>query len=96
MPKIAIYSPEGLADEAAVQTPITPAGSLSGRKIVVLDNGKAGADILLGRMAEQLAARTRSEYLGVRKKGSAATPCEPELLESLVGEADFVLTGTAD
>ncbi len=96
MSKISIYSPEGLADEAAGPTAINPATPLAGRRIVVLDNGKSGADILLGRMAEQLATRTRGEYRGIRRKGSAATPCEPELLETLVGEADLVLTGTAD
>ena len=96
MPKISIYSPEGLADEAAGQTPINLATPLAGRRIAVLDNGKSGADVLLGRMAEQLASRARGEYLGIRKKGSAATPCEPALLDRLVGEADLVLTGTAD
>lgn len=96
MSKISIYSPEGLADHSADFTPINPLVPLVGRRIVVLDNGKAGADTLLGRMAERLAARTHGQLQGIRRKGSAATPCEPELLTSLAGEADLVLTGTAD
>ncbi len=96
MPKISIYSPEGLADHAADDTPINRVTPLAGRRIAVLDNGKAGADTLLGRMAERLATRTRSEFKGIRRKGSAATPCEPDLLASLAAEADLVLTGTAD
>lgn len=96
MSKISIYSPEGIADETAGLTSITSLGPLAGKRIAVLDNGKSGADTLLGRMAHQLAARTRAEYVGIRSKGSAATPCEPDLLETLVGEADLVLTGTAD
>ncbi len=96
MAKVSIYSPVGLADETAGATSINPTQPLAGRRIAVLDNGKSGADILLGRMAEQLATRARCEYVGIRRKGSAATPCEPDLLETLAGEADLVLTGTAD
>ena len=96
MPMISIYSPEGLADRAADATPINRITPLAGRRIAVLDNGKAGADTLLVRMAERLAARTRGEYKGLRRKGSAATPCEPDLLASLAAEADLILTGTAD
>ncbi|MBJ20721.1 MAG: hypothetical protein GY910_07955 [bacterium] len=96
MPKISIYSPTGLADESVGQTPIHSSTPLTGRRIAVLDNGKSGADTLLARMGEQLAARIRGEYVGIRRKGSAATPCEPGLLDALVGEADLVLTGTAD
>ena len=96
MSKISIYSPEGLADDAAGDTPINRVTPLAGRRIAVLDNGKAGADTLLGRMAERLAERTRGEFKGIRRKGSAATPCEPDLLASLAAEADLILTGTAD
>ena len=96
MAQISIYSPEGIADETAGATPITPADPLNGRRVAVLDNGKSGANVLLGRMAERLAARIQGEFVGVHQKGSAATPCEPDLLETLVGGADLVLTGTAD
>ena len=96
MPRVSIYSPEGLADATAGHTTIHPLSPLTGRRIAVLDNGKSGAETLLRRMGERLAARTRGEFVGVRRKGSAATPCEPDLLEALVAEADLVLTGTAD
>jgi hypothetical protein len=96
VPKLEIYSPEGLADEAAGITPISPGKPLAGLRVAVLDNGKSGADILLGRMAERLAKRSRAEFVGIHRKGSAATPCEPELLDRLTREADLILTGTAD
>jgi hypothetical protein len=96
VPTLKIYSPEGLADLTAGTTPITPAKPLAGLRIAVLDNGKSGADILLGQMAERLASRGRAQFVGIHRKGSAATPCEPELLERLSREADLILTGTAD
>ena len=91
-----IYSPEGRADESAGSTPLSPAKPLAGLRIAVLDNGKSGANILLGHMAEGLAARGRAQFVGIHRKGSAATPCEPDLLDRLTREADLVLTGTAD
>ena len=96
MSTIKIYSPEGLSDDGAGVTAITQAKPLSGLRIAVLDNGKSGANTLLERMAKSLAARSRAEYVGIHRKGSAATPCEPDLLDRLTREADLVLTGTAD
>lgn len=95
-PSTLIYSPEGLANDATDSITTTPLRPLEGRRIAVLDNGKAGADILLSRMAEQLAARTGGQFVGLRRKGSAATPCEDDLLAELIRDADLVLTGTAD
>ena len=91
-----LYSPEGLSEAGDGATPITSLAGLSGCRLLVLDNGKSGADRLLGRMAERLAARTNASFVGIERKGSAATPCEPELVEQIVAQADLVLTGTAD
>lgn len=96
MPKLKIYSPEGLADPSQAPTPITPLSSLRGRKVLALDNGKAGADILLTRLGEKLASRIHGEWAGIRAKGSAATPCEENLLGDFVREEGIVLTGSAD
>jgi hypothetical protein len=91
-----IYSPEGLSEEGEGPTAIAPATGSSGRRLLVLDNGKSGAATLLGRMAQGLAARTGARFVGSLRKGSAATPCEPELLDQIAKEGDWVLTGTAD
>ena len=61
-----------------------------------LDNGKTGAARLLQSMGEALAERTGAIFVGVHQKQTAATPCEPNLLERLASEAEVVLTGTAD
>jgi hypothetical protein len=47
-------------------------------------------------VAERLAERTGAVFTGVRRKGSAATPCEEDLLRELSRDAELVLTGTAD
>ena len=91
-----IYSPEGYTDALLECTPRTSIQELVGLRIAVLDNGKAGADRLLGRMGLELAKKTGGIYVGYFRKQTAATPCETELIDRLAKEVEVVLTGTAD
>lgn len=88
-------SPEGNVGVRGVNLAEAPE-PLSGRRIAVLDNGKPGAAGLLSRIAERLAERAGAEFIGVRRKRTAATPCEDALIDELAESADLVLTGTAD
>jgi hypothetical protein len=90
-----IYAPDGERGHAGTDLAATPP-TLSGCRVVALDNGKPGAATLLAQLGDQLATRTGAKFLGVERKGSAATPCEDELFDSIVATADVVLTGTAD
>lgn len=96
MARTFIYSPEGSTDPDAAPVLLTPVGALAGKRIAALDNGKTGADRLLAAMGRRLAQRTGATFVGIHQKGTAATPCEPALLERLEREAEVVLTGTAD
>ena len=91
-----IYSPEGHTDALLERTPRTSIKKLAGLRIGDLDNGKAGADHLLGRMGVELAKKTSGIYVGCFRKQTAATPCETELIDRLAKEVEVVLTGTAD
>ena len=92
---VRIYEPAGsVGTEAAVLA--APVEVLAGRRQAVLDNGKPGADVLMTRIARRLAGRTGTRFTGLHRKGSAATPCEPELLDELCAGADLVLTGAAE
>ena len=90
-----ILSPDGEVGPAVLVRARSPE-VLAGRRLFVLDNGKPGAELLLARAASLLAARTGIEFAGVRRKRTAATPCEPDLLRALGAEAELALTGTAD
>lgn len=95
MTSIRIHSPEGgVGGQAGALAPSPDV--LTGLRIAVLDNGKPGAAQLMQQLALRLGERTGAECVGVRRKASAATPCQDELLEELVGSAHVVLTGTAD
>ena len=89
-----IYRPDGAVGQSA--TPLARWPQLHGARVVVLDNGKPGADVLLDRLANGLAARAGALHAGMLRKGSAATPCEEDVLESIKARADVALTGTAD
>ena len=92
---LVIHSPEGRVGAAPATLADAPE-VLAGRRVLVLDNGKPGAALLMSALAEQLATRCGARVAGARRKGSAATPCEEALLEEVVGSADLVITGTAD
>jgi hypothetical protein len=96
-----IYRPDGDIGQApAALAPSPP--SLSGLRVAVLDNGKPNAAFVMTRLAESLAERAGATVTVVLKKGprgesaNAAIPCDPEIFERVVAEADVVITGTAD
>lgn len=90
-----IYSPAG-----SVGRPVyglaAPPKSLRQSRIVGLDNGKPGAALLIETAGQRIAQISGANWLGVRAKGSAATPVEEQLLSELINDTDFVITGTAD
>ena len=90
-----ILSPEGSVGNRGVALAASPE-VLAGHRVAVLDNGKPGAALVLSRIATRLAERTGVEFVGIKRKRTAATPCETELLAEIAREADLVLTGTAD
>ena len=92
---VVVHSPEGRIGAAPAALAASPE-VLAGRRLLVLDNGKPGAALLMGALAERLGARCGARVEDVLRKGSAATPCEDALLDEIVERADLVLTGTAD
>ena len=90
-----IYAPDGVIGDPGHKRAPSP-HSISGLRIVVLDNGKPGAARVLSGVARGLSSRTGATFVGVVQKGSAATPCEPELLQEMRARGDLFLTGTAD
>ena len=92
---IRIESPEGRTGMRAVALARAPS-VLAGQRLLVLDNGKPGARLLMERAAVRVAARTGAAYVGARRKRTAATACEESLLSEICEGADLVLTGTAD
>jgi hypothetical protein len=70
--------------------------TLQGKKLGILDNSKTNADRYLTMVAEEL-----QELYGVAEwrmvtKENLGSPARPEILEDLVRDTDFVITGIGD
>ena len=88
-----VHTPDGAVGlPAAGLAP--PAGVLAGKRIGILDNSKPNAGLLLGRMADRLAARTGAT-VSVAETKNGALPAPDDVLARLA-EAEVVLTGSAD
>ena len=71
-------------------------GSLDGKVIGILDNSKPNADILLTRVAELIAQRTKPAEIIVKSKLRASSAAPPEILEELATRCDAVVTALGD
>ena len=90
-----IYSPAGSVGQPVNGLAQVPK-PLAQCRIAGLDNGKPGAAQLIESAGQRIAQITGATWIGVRAKGSAATPVEEPLLNALANDADVVITGTAD
>jgi hypothetical protein len=88
-----VMNPLG-STETAVKPPARRHASLAGCRIGVLDNSKPNADVLLGRVAELLAARVGAADIRRWRKPGASRPATN--LDEIAAYADVVLTGSAD
>lgn len=68
--------------------------SLAGLRVGVLDNSKPNADVLLGRLAELLAARAGAATIRRWRKPGSSHPAA--VIDEIVGAVDVLLTGSAD
>lgn len=96
-----IYLPDSAPGQEMSALAPSP-GSLAGKRIAVLDNGKPNAGVVMVRAAESLASRAGAHVSLVTKKGpqgtsaNAAVPMARDILARLLDEADLVITGAAD
>ncbi|MFN0030436.1 MAG: hypothetical protein ACKV2O_25055 [Acidimicrobiales bacterium] len=68
---------------------------LRGSKVGVLENGKQHAELILTTIAELLGPDHGVELVTVAHKKVAAA-ADPEVIDLLVEQADWVLVGSAD
>jgi hypothetical protein len=90
---IRLYDPT--AEPRAVAARLAPRlASLEGKRIGILDNGKANAGVLMLAMAKILQERYGAGEIVKREKPVAGPP-RPEVLEALA-QCDLTLVGSAD
>ena len=62
----------------------------------ILDNGKSNADHLLGMLVEHVRENFAVSSVVWLRKPSAAAGAQPDMLDRLAREADFVVSAMAD
>lgn len=88
-----VLSPLGAATTRG--RPLAPRrADLNGCRVGVLDNSKPNAGVLLGRVAELLAARVGAAGVRAWVKPGSALPARN--LDEIAAACDVVLTGSAD
>ena len=65
-------------------------------RVGVLHNRKQNADVLIGRLAENLARDLGGTVSFVDAKDHAAIPAPVAMLDAAAAECDIVLTGSGD
>ena len=90
-----LLNPKLAADAPA--RAIAPAlATLDGRRIGLLSNGKANADLLLEKTAQLFVERHGCTVAGYADKGNASKPLPPEHFERLAPDCDFLITAVGD
>ena len=90
---IRLYDPT--AQPRAIDARLAPRlASLQGKRLGILDNGKANADVLMLAMAKILQERYGVGEIVKREKPVAGPP-KPEVVDALA-QCDLALVGSAD
>ena len=90
---IRLYDPT--AEPRAIEAKLAPRlTTLAGKRVGILDNGKANAGTLMLGVAKILQARYGVTEIIKREKPVAGPP-KPEVLDALA-QCDFALVGSAD
>ena len=90
---IRLYDPT--AEPRVVEARLAPRlASLAGKRVGILDNGKANAGVLMLAVANVLQERYGAGEIVKRNKPVAGPPA-PEILEAL-SHCDLALVGSAD
>ena len=70
--------------------------SLAGKRLGLLDNGKAHSDHILERIARSLQDRYGAGEIVRTRKPSISRPASDETMRELNAQCDLVLVGTGD
>ena len=86
------FTPRLLDARAMVKLP----RALDPLRIGIVHNRKQNADVLITRLAENLAVDMGGEVVFIDAKDHAAIPAPPAMLDSAAAAAHVVLTGSGD
>tara|TARA_Y100000588_G_scaffold33898_2_gene32924 strand:- start:231 stop:536 length:306 start_codon:yes stop_codon:yes gene_type:complete len=95
-PEIILVNPTGgKLDSDSLHISPRP-NDLRGKRLGLLDNTKANAEVILRRIADILDAKYEFSEIYYTKKHSSNLPPKPEIFSDLHQHADIVIAGIGD
>jgi len=91
-----ILDPTGATDAASNTTLAPRLGTLEGKVLALLDNGKPNGAALLQEVARQLRTRHALKDVLMYTKPYFGTPVEPTQTQRIFEECDFAITAIGD
>lgn len=78
------------------QPPLNTLSSMNGKVVGFVDNGKPNFSDLVDDLAELLKRRYGVKSIVKHSKHMASIPAADEIMKSLTGQCDLVITGSGD
>ena len=95
-PKVTLVDPTGHHMNESGSHISPRVNDLRGKRLGLLDNTKANAELILRKIADILDAKYEFSEIYYTKKHSSNLPPKPEILSDLHREADIVIAGVGD
>jgi len=71
-------------------------GGLAGKRLGLMENSKANADKLLHELGDILNERHGFSEVKYFSKHHASLPAKQDVIDSILGEVDYLITGVGD
>jgi hypothetical protein len=95
-PREAILDPTGLADAPSAATLAPRVRGMDGLRLVLLDNAKPNAALVLQTLADQLRAQHHLGEVTTFTKSYFGTPVEEDRAQEIAQSCDAVIAGVGD
>lgn len=96
MSRLRLVNPKGTELPTAEFRMQDRSGGLAGKRLGLMENSKANADQLLRELGDILNARHGFAEVRYYSKHHASLPAKQEVIDSILGEVDYLITGVGD
>ena len=96
MRRLRLVNPKGTELPTAAFRMQDRSGGLAGKRLGLMENSKANADKLLHELGDILNARHGLAEVRYYSKHHASLPAKPDVIDAILGEVDYLITGVGD
>lgn len=96
MSRLRLVNPKGTELPTAEFRMQDRSGGLAGKRLGLMENSKANADHLLRELGDILNARHGFAEVRYYSKHHASLPAKQEVVDAILGEVDYLITGVGD